>query len=307
MIAQQRSGARWMAPVMVVVAGIAASAPAGADGRASDDAVEIPEWQTVFERAGVTGTMVVRRLGERRTFASDLDDAGRGRPPASTFKLANLLVALETGAVHDLDQVYRWDGVQRPVAAWNVDHTVRDALQVSALPVFQRIARSVGEPRMAAWLTRLGYGNAKISGGIDRFWLDGGLRVTPVQQVEFVERLLLGTLPVSDRSQRLVRDAVPATPAGCDAVIRAKTGWARPNGEAGPDIGWWVGWVELPREVWMFASVVEGPSDRVRDARRDAAMAVLERLEVVSRGTCRDASDAAPDGPARPIPAMFRG
>lgn len=303
----QRVRARWMGPVMVVVAGIAASAPARADGRSSDDAVEIPEWQAAFARAGVTGTMVVRRLGERRTFASDLDEAGRGRLPASTFKLANLLIALETGAVHDLDQVYRWDRVQRPVVAWNADHTVRSAMQVSAVPVFQRIARAVGEPRMAAWLARLGYGNAEVAGGVDRFWLDGGLRVTPLQQVDFVERLLLGTLPASDRSQRLVRDAVPATASGCGAMIHAKTGWARPNGDAGPDTGWWVGWVERPREIWMFAAVVEGPADRVGRARRDAPLAVLERLTVVSRGGCQGAADSEPDGAPRPIPAMFRG
>jgi beta-lactamase class D len=131
--------------------------------------------------------------------------------------------------------------------------------------------------------------------------------VTPLQQVDFVERLLLGTLPASDRSQRLVRDAVPVAAAGCGAVVRAKTGWARPSGDAGPDIGWWVGWVEQPREVWMFASVVEGSPDGVRSARRDAALAVLERLEVVSRGACPGAADSGALQPARPIPAMFRG
>lgn len=296
-----------MGPVMVVVAGIAASAPAGADGRASDDIVEIPEWQGLLAKAGVTGSVAVRRLGQRRTFASDLDDAARGRIPASTFKLPNLLVALETGVVRDLDQVFRWDGTPHPITTWNTDLTVRDALRVSAVPVFQRLARSVGEARMGAWLARLGYGNAEVSGGVDRFWLDGGLRITPAQQLDFVERLLSGRLPASTRSQALVRAAVPATPSGCGAVIRGKTGWARPNGAIGPDVGWWVGWVERPGDVWMFAAVVEGPSKQVLDARRDAVMGVLGRLDVVSRSPCRDTSSALPDAPADPIPAMFRG
>lgn len=303
----QRSRARWMGPVMVVVAGISAGAPARADGRASDDAVEIPEWQAAFARAGVTGSVAVRRLGERRTFASDLDDAGRGRLPASTFKLANLLVALETGGVQDLDQVFRWDGVERPIAAWNADLTVRSAVRVSAVPVFQRIARSVGEARMGAWLARLGYGNADIAGGIDRFWLDGGLRITTLQQVDFMERLLLGTLPASTRSQALVRDAVPVEPAACDAVIHAKTGWGQPQGEAGTNVGWWVGWVERPREVWMFAAVVEGASHAVGPARKDVARRVLEHLGALPSAACTGAAGPSRGSSQMPIPPMFRG
>lgn len=303
----QRSRTRWMGPVMVVVAGISAGAPARADGRASDDVVEIPEWQGAFARAGVTGSVAVRRLGERRTFASDLDDAGRGRLPASTFKLANLLVALETGGVQDLEQVFRWDGIERPVADWNADLTVRSAVRVSAVPVFQRIARSIGEARMGAWLARLSYGNADIAGGIDRFWLDGGLRITPLQQMDFLERLLLDTLPASTRSQELVRDAVPVEPAGCGTVIRAKTGWGQPHGAGGTNVGWSIGWVERPREVWMFAAVVEGASHAVGPARKDVARSVLERLGALPVGPCEGAARPSRDAPQQPIPAMFRG
>ena len=75
--------ARWMGPAMIVLAGIVAGAPAGADGRASDDVVEIPEWRSAFETSGVSGTIVLRRLGDRRSFVSDLDTAERGLPPAS--------------------------------------------------------------------------------------------------------------------------------------------------------------------------------------------------------------------------------
>ena len=276
MTAVRRGGARWMGPVMVVVAGMAAGA---APAVAAE--IEIPEWRNAFVEHGVAGSVVVRRLGENRSYVSDLDHGTRGYVPASTFKIPHLLIALETGVVQDVEQVVPWDGQRRRVAAWNRDQSVQQAVAVSSVPVFQTIARSIGEDRMSAWLRRLGYGNAAVSGGVDRFWLDGGLRVTPVEQVDFIEQLLLGTLPASTRSQIAARDAVPGERLACDVTIRGKTGWAHRPGDEGPDTGWWVGWVERPNDVWLFATAVEGYPERIREARREITLNVLERAGIL--------------------------
>lgn len=260
----ERRRARWMGPAMLVLAGVAAGMPAAAD------VVEIPEWRRAFVAQGVTGSVAMRRLGDGRSFVSDLDGATTGLPPAATFTTPHLLIALETGVLGDL---------QRPAPA-----DVRKPAARSAEPVFQTIARRIGEDRMAAWLARLGYGNASVAGGIDRFWLDGGLKVSPVQQLDFVERLLLGTLPASGRAQTAARDAVPGERLGCDTVLRGRTGWVHGGAGEGPDIGWWVGWIERPREVWLFAVAVEGYPERVRPARRDVTLSVLGRLGIAADG-----------------------
>ncbi|GHD47142.1 beta-lactamase [Thalassobaculum fulvum] len=287
-----RRRARWMGPVMVVVAGMAAGA-----GPAAAAEIEIPEWRKAFVEQGVAGSVVVRRLGENRSYVSDLDHGVRGYLPASTFKIPHLLIALETGVVRDLQQVVPWDGRERRVAAWNRDRSVQQAVAVSSVPVFQTIARSIGEDRMATWLQRLGYGNAAVSGGLERFWLDGGLRVTPLQQVDFVERLLLGTLPASTRSQIAARDAVPGERLACDVAIRGKTGWAHRPGDDGPDTGWWVGWVERPHDVWLFATVVEGYPERIREARRAVTLNVLGKAGILpgigSTGGCSEGAVTA--------------
>ena len=77
--------------------------------------------------------------------ASDKDRSGEARLPASTFKIPNSLIALETGVVEDPDKdVFKWDGVKRSIEAWNMDHTMRTAIAVSAVPVYQEIARRIG-------------------------------------------------------------------------------------------------------------------------------------------------------------------
>jgi beta-lactamase class D len=90
-----------------------------------------------------------------------------------------------------------------------------------------------------------------IGGGIDQFWLTGDLRIDPVQQVDFVDRLRRGVLPVSKRAQDLVRDILPVTKVG-DSVIRAKSGLL--GAEIGkPSLGWLVGWAEKGSANTVFA------------------------------------------------------
>jgi beta-lactamase class D len=205
-----------------------------------------------FSDAGTVGTFVGYRVDDYLIVASDKQRSGEAKLPASTFKIPNSLIALETGVVGDPDKdVFKWDGVKRDIEAWNKDHTLRSAIAASAVPVYQEIARRIGPERMQKYLREFDYGNADIGGGIDQFWLTGALRIDPVEQVDFVDRLRRGTLPVSKRSQDLVRDILPVTKVG-DATIRAKTGLL--GAEVGkPSLGWIVGWAEKGETQTVFA------------------------------------------------------
>ena len=205
-----------------------------------------------FSDEGTAGTFVGYKTVDYLVIASDKDRSGEPRLPASTFKIPNSLIALETGVVGDPDKdIFKWDGVVRSIEGWNRDHTLRSAIAVSAVPVYQEIARRIGAERMQKYLELLEYGNHDIGGGIDQFWLTGSLRIDPVQQVDFVDRLRRGVLPVSKRSQELVRDILPVTKVG-DSIIRAKSGLL--GAETGkPSLGWLVGWAEKGSEQTVFA------------------------------------------------------
>ncbi|SHH49936.1 penicillin-binding transpeptidase domain-containing protein [Bradyrhizobium erythrophlei] len=205
-----------------------------------------------FLDVGTVGTFVGYKVDDYLVIASDKNRSGEAKLPASTFKIPNSIIALETGVVADPDKdVFKWDGVARPIEAWNKDHTLRSAIAVSAVPVYQEIARRIGAERMQKYLDLFEYGNRDIGGGIDQFWLTGNLRIDPVQQVDFVDRLRRGVLPVSKRSQDLVRDILPVTKVG-DTVIRAKSGLL--GAEIGkPSLGWMVGWAEKGDARTVFA------------------------------------------------------
>jgi beta-lactamase class D len=205
-----------------------------------------------FFDLGTEGTFVGYKVDDYLIIASDKTRSGEDRLPASTFKVPNSLIALETGVVKDPDKdVFKWDGVKRSIEPWNKDHTLRSAIAASAVPVYQEIARRVGAEQMQKYVDLLDYGNRNIGGGIDQFWLTGDLRIDPMQQVDFLDRLRRGVLPVSKRSQELVRDILPVTKVG-DAVIRYKTGLL--GAERGqPNLGWLVGWAEKGTQQTVFA------------------------------------------------------
>jgi beta-lactamase class D len=205
-----------------------------------------------FADEGTVGTFVGYKIDDYLVIASDTERSGEAMLPASTFKIPNSLIALETGVVGDPDKdVFQWDGVVRSIEAWNRDHTMRSAIAASAVPVYQELARRIGAERMQTYVDLFEYGNRDTGGGIDQFWLTGNLRIDPVQQVDFVDRLRRGVLPVSKRSQDIVRDILPVTKSG-DAVIRAKTGLL--GAEAGkPSLGWVVGWAEKGSANTVFA------------------------------------------------------
>jgi beta-lactamase class D len=205
-----------------------------------------------FVDAGTAGTFVGYKIDDYLVIASDKDRSGEAKLPASTYKIPNSIIALETGVVGDPDKdIFKWDGVVRGIEAWNKDHTLRSAIAASAVPVYQEIARRIGAERMQKYVDLFEYGNRDIGGGIDQFWLTGNLRIDPVQQVDFVDRLRRGTLPVSKRSQDLVRDILPVTKVG-ESIIRAKSGLL--GAEIGkPSLGWMVGWAEKGSAQTVFA------------------------------------------------------
>ncbi len=205
-----------------------------------------------FTEAGTVGTFVGYKTDDYLIIASDKDRSGQAFLPASTFKIPNSLIALETGVIEDPDKdVFKWDGVKRSIEAWNEDHTLRSAIAASAVPVYQEIARRIGAERMQKYVDLFEYGNRNIGGGIDQFWLTGEMRIDPIQQIDFVDRLRRGVLPVSRRSQDMVRDILPVTKAG-DSAIRSKYGLL--GAELGkPSLGWLVGWVEKGGAQTVFA------------------------------------------------------
>ena len=227
-----------------------ALAVAGAAGPSED-----PRLRQAVRDSGYTGTVLIYTPGDGAPVSGFGERADLPRIPASTFKIFSALVALESGVVAGPETLIPWDGRQHSRDEINRDLDFATAFRLSAVPHFQALVREVGPERMRHYLALVGYGNADTSGGDETFWLTGGLRISPRQQIAFLERLYRGELPFAPATQAMVRELMRVEEAH-DHLIRAKTGWASlPGGEA---VGWWVGWVERADGVHFFATVLEG-------------------------------------------------
>ena len=244
-----------------------------------------PAWRASFDSARVRGTFVLKRLGvpNASVQAYDTVRARRRYLPASTFKVANAIIALDLGIVKDERQWFPMTWPRQEIPAWNRGHTFATSMKYSVVPIYQGIARQVGEARYREWLGRLAYGNATPGGGVDQFWLDGELAISAVEQVAFLERLAALSLPATERSQRIVRDMMVREANDC-YVMRAKTGLTRGAPERGREaVGWYVGLVETDTATWAFAMNLDGTAPNAAAARVPVAKSVLARAGVIPR------------------------
>ena len=186
-------------------------------------------------------------------------------------------IALETGVIKDDVDVLTWDGIERgfngsPIAEWNQDLNLRLAFKYSAVWFYQVLARRIGHRRMQDFVNQIEYGNRNIGGkeDIDQFWLEGELKITPKQQIAFLDRLYQNDLPFSQRTINLVKD-IAITEQTPDYVLLGKTG-------ATSKIGWYVGYLEHNGNVYFFATNLDMDSENALAARKEVTRLCLKDL-----------------------------
>ncbi|KAA5805216.1 class D beta-lactamase [Alkalicaulis satelles] len=213
------------------------------------------ELDSLLDEAGVTGAIVVIRASDGRAWTGGGERVDARFIPASTFKIPNSLILLQSGVVSGPDAALAWDGTERPFASWNQDQTFAQAFQRSTVWAYQAWTLELDRGAMQAALEALDYGNGDAGGAPDRFWLDGPLEISAREQAGFLSRLHARALPFEAGVMETVIDLM-ALRRGEGWVLRGKTGW-RFGGE--PDTGWFAGWLELEGEAWLFALNIDMP------------------------------------------------
>jgi beta-lactamase class D len=199
--------------------------------------------------------------------------------PASTFKIVNSLIGLETGKIRDEKMVIKWDGIKRSIPEWNQDLSMEQAFKLSAVPYYQEVARRIGKDTMQFYLDSLGYGSryqkSKI-GKIDSFWLDNTVKVTADEQLGLVKKLYFDQLPFQKRTMRIVKD-VMVMEKNSNYTLAYKTGWGFV--ENGNSLGWIIGWVIENQHPYFFALNLEGAHDmQMQAVRMNILKGILKQL-----------------------------
>lgn len=236
---------------------------------------ETPQLRQIFEANGVTGTFLMFDREADRMFVSNEARAKQRFVPASTFKIANSLIGLDVDSVGNVDEVLPYGGKPQRFQAWEKDMNLREAIKASNVPIYQELARRTGLERMRESVRKLGYGNMEVGAVVDRFWLDGPLAISAVEQAQFLSRLADSKLPVKDEAMRAVQE-ITVLERTDSYELHGKTGWYWPD--VGQQIGWWVGWIKREGKSYPFALNIDIGSEEDAAKRIPVARECLKAL-----------------------------
>ncbi|MDQ2718847.1 MAG: class D beta-lactamase [Bacteroidota bacterium] len=230
-----------------------------------------------FDSAHVDGcfTLLNNQTGSVTVYNMKLDT--QRVLPASTFKIVNSLIGIQTGKITDENMVIKWDGVIRQIPEWNKDLTMKEAFRVSSVPYFQEIARRIGKDTMKLWVDSIQYGNKNINGPIDSFWLNNHLKISPDEQLGLMNKLYFDQLPFQKYAQQMVRD-VMLMEDNTLYKLSYKTGWGFDKNNN--SVGWMVGWIEENKHVNFFVTLIKSPDKNLdmKTVRMNITKGILKEL-----------------------------
>jgi bla regulator protein BlaR1 len=200
---------------------------------------------------GYTASLVIFDTKTGRLFTYNPANCETRYSPCSTFKIFNSLAGLDTGVLKNENHSFKWNGTKYDRPECNRDQTLQTAVSNSIVWCFQEIASGVGEERMKKFLHACQYGNEDITGGITKFWLGSTLKISAIEQIEFLKKLLNDELPFSKRSMAIVRGLIRLEVSD-KGVLYGKTGSDLEKGKG--TLGWFVGYVVHPDQIYVFAA-----------------------------------------------------
>ncbi|WP_378952931.1 class D beta-lactamase [Pelosinus sp. sgz500959] len=226
------------------------------------------------------GTFILKDVESGKIFIYNEERAEEERSPNSTFKIMNSLIGLQVKTVKDEYDIKYWDGKTRALPVWNQDHTLGSAMRNSVVWYYQAMARDIGEERMQEWLNRCSYGNRDIHGGIDQFWLNSSLKISPLAQIHFLEGLYKETLPFDKDIMKTVKRMM-ILQEGDEYTLYGKTGSSGVVDHY--STGWFVGFIIVKGHPYVFATNLDQKEIIAGPVAKKVTIDILKKYKLLTR------------------------
>jgi len=234
----------------------------------------------------INGTIIIFNKEADSSIIFNNKRASTRFSPFSTFKIPNSIIAIETSIIPNINQIITWDHQKYPEEdwwpkTWNDEHNLKSAFKYSVVPIYRHIATMVGIEKMKSYIDAFNYGNKDISSGIDNFWLDGSLKISAVEQIDFLKKFYNNQLSISSRTKNLVKTILVQEQTE-NYTISAKTGGGYIDQERKIALGWYVGFIEKAENVYFFALNIEGRSfNEIMEPRKEITYSIFKKLGII--------------------------
>lgn len=212
------------------------------------------DFDSIINSYDSQGAILIFDPQKKTYYSNNFERSKTGFLPASTFKITNAIIALESSTISSDTTIFKWDGKRRDFESWEKDLTFREAFQASCVPCFQEVARKIGVDQMQTYINKLHYPQMDVrKETIDNFWLRGTSKITPFEQIDFLNRFYTKKLPIlnSTRNKMIRILEIDKTDS---YTLSGKTGWSFHEKN---NNGWFVGFVEIDKNVYYFALNME--------------------------------------------------
>jgi beta-lactamase class D len=188
--------------------------------------------------------------------------------PCSSFKITLSLMGYDAGILED-EKTPTWDfhnGYDDWLASWRAPQSPQTWMKHSCVWYSKILALQLGMEKIQSYLTSMEYGNQDFSGGLGQLgatngvaWINSSLKISPKEQVDFIQKLINGKLPISSSSIQMTKALLFKEELPDGWKLFGKTGWS------GSDIGkdgktlehsWFVGWIEKCGNFYPFAYLI---------------------------------------------------
>lgn len=203
------------------------------------------------------------------------DMAEKRVSPDSTYKIALALNGLEEGIITTEENEMKWDGIENSFNEWNKNHNLNSAMKYSVNWYFQNIDSKIGKGKISDYLNKISYGNKQIGFDIKNYWLENSLKISPVEQVEFLKRLYKNEFDFDIKNVNAVLNSIRISD-----NFYGKTGTGMINGKTVN--GWFVGIIGQEDNTYIFAARISAKDNAMGLTAEKIAEDILENILTIN-------------------------
>ncbi len=239
--------------------------------------VDLSAWFSGYE-----GSFVLYDLNGDTWMVYDMEHATLRTAPDSTYKIYDALFGLEKGVIAPDNSFMAWDGTNHPFEAWNGNQDLFSAMQSSVNWYFVEIDQQIGRTAIQNYIRKIGYGNETVSANLSSYWMQGALKISPVEQVELLTALHNNRFDFAPENINAVKNSIclfsSENFSSESKNFYGKTGTGCVDGQ---DVnGWFVGYIETADNTYFFAANIQAAENATGSKASEISLSILSDMGI---------------------------
>jgi bla regulator protein BlaR1 len=227
--------------------------------------------------SGYEGSFVLYDLNGDTWNVYDMEQATLRTAPNSTHKIYDALFGLEEGVIAPDDSFMAWDGTNHPFEAWNRNQDLFSAMQSSVNWYFEEIDKQIGSSAIQNYIRKIGYGNEIVNADLSAYWMQGALKISPIEQVELLTALYNNQFDFAPENINAIKNSICLFSSESKNFY-GKTGTGRVDGQ---DVnGWFVGLLETAGNTYFFATNIQAAENATGSKASEISLSILSHMGI---------------------------